>query len=63
MWFESETDRGIYLRRSDTVDDTAHLLPGAMRFNFRGPRCSGTRECGGKPTWRYDEQREFPNST
>ncbi|WP_255221593.1 hypothetical protein [Rhodococcus wratislaviensis] len=30
--FEIETDRGMYLGRSDTVDDTAHLLPRGMRF-------------------------------
>jgi hypothetical protein len=30
--FEIETGRGMYLGRSDTVDDTAHLLPRGMRF-------------------------------
>ncbi|QHE73532.1 hypothetical protein [Rhodococcus sp. WAY2] len=30
--FEIETDRGMYLGRSDKVDDTAHLLPRGMRF-------------------------------
>ena len=30
--FEIETDRGMYLGRSDTVDDTTHLLPRGMRF-------------------------------
>jgi len=30
--FEIETDRGMYMGRSDTVDDTAHLLPRGMRF-------------------------------
>ncbi|MCX5046242.1 hypothetical protein OG921_24015 [Aldersonia sp. NBC_00410] len=30
--FEIQTDRGMYLGRSDRVDDTAHLLPRGMRF-------------------------------
>ncbi|MFF2027530.1 hypothetical protein [Rhodococcus koreensis] len=30
--FEIETDRGMYVGRSDTVGDTAHLLPRGMRF-------------------------------
>ena len=30
--FEKETDRGIYMGRSDTVAATAHLLPRGMRF-------------------------------
>ena len=30
--FEIDTDRGMYLGRSHTVDDTAHLLPRGMRF-------------------------------
>ncbi|EID81756.1 hypothetical protein W59_01259 [Rhodococcus opacus RKJ300 = JCM 13270] len=30
--FEIETGRGMYLGRSDSVDDTAHLLPRGMRF-------------------------------
>lgn len=30
--FEIATDRGMYLGRSDSVDDTAHLLPRGMRF-------------------------------
>jgi hypothetical protein len=30
--FEIKTGRGMYMGRSDTVDDTAHLLPRGMRF-------------------------------
>ncbi|MFF0818618.1 hypothetical protein ACFYVR_26245 [Rhodococcus sp. NPDC003318] len=30
--FEIDTDRGMYLGRSDKIDDTAHLLPRGMRF-------------------------------
>lgn len=30
--FEIDTGRGMYLGRSDTVDDTTHLLPRGMRF-------------------------------
>ncbi|MFD7011189.1 hypothetical protein [Rhodococcus jostii] len=30
--FEIETGRGMYLGRSDSVDDTAHLLPRGMRL-------------------------------
>ncbi|MDF3311567.1 hypothetical protein P3H15_42065 [Rhodococcus sp. T2V] len=30
--FEIDTGRGMYLGRSDSVDDTAHLLPRGMRF-------------------------------
>ncbi|MGW4339149.1 hypothetical protein ACWEK5_41075 [Rhodococcus koreensis] len=32
MVFEIETGRGMCLGRSDTVDDTAYLLPRVMRF-------------------------------
>ena len=30
--FEIDTDRGMYLGRSDSADDTAHLLPRGMRL-------------------------------
>ncbi len=34
--FEIQTRRGMYLGRSDSVDDTAHLLPRGMRLRVAG---------------------------
>lgn len=34
--FEIQTRRGIYLGRSDSVDDTAHILPRGVRFKVVG---------------------------
>lgn len=34
--FEIQTRRGIYLGRSDSVDDTTHILPRGVRFKVAG---------------------------
>jgi hypothetical protein len=34
--FEIQTRRGMYLGRSDSIDDTAHLLPRGMRLRIAG---------------------------
>lgn len=34
--FEIQTRRGMYLGRSDSVDDTAHVLPRGVRFRIAG---------------------------
>ncbi|MBM4570254.1 hypothetical protein GS489_07490 [Rhodococcus hoagii] len=34
--FEMETTRGMYLGRSDSVDDTAHLLPRGIQWDVIG---------------------------
>lgn len=34
--FEIETTRGMYLGRSDSADDTAHILPRGIQFEFVG---------------------------
>lgn len=34
--FEIQTRRGIYLGRSDSVDDTTHVLPRGVRFKIAG---------------------------
>lgn len=36
IMFEVVTNRGMYLGRSDSVEDTRHLLPRGMRFEIVG---------------------------
>lgn len=45
--FEIQTRRGIYLGGSDTVDDTAHLLPRGMRLRVTGTQTARYRRPDG----------------
>lgn len=51
--FEIQTRRGMYLGRSDSMDDTAHLLPRGMRLRVAGAHLARYRRPDGTTGSRH----------